>query len=311
MSRDDKASSRARPSPDAANGQTLTPGLYLVATPIGNLEDITLRALRVLRGCDAIACEDTRVSVKLLRAHGIARKPLLAYHDHNADEMRPRLLARMTAGEAVALISDAGTPLVSDPGFKLARDCAASGIAVVPVPGPSAVLAALCVSALPTDRFLFAGFLPSAPAARKTALRELAEVPATLVFFESPARLARSLSAMREILGDRPAAVARELTKMFEQTRHGTLSTLAARYEVEPDVKGEVVIVVGPPLAGSPESGVERLDDMLRLALKSKSLKEAVATVSAELGMPRRAVYARALVLKGRPDPSVAEKRDV
>jgi 16S rRNA (cytidine1402-2'-O)-methyltransferase len=293
MSAEDKASQPP---------EQLEPGLYLVATPIGNLEDITLRALRVLRGADAIACEDTRVSIKLLNAYEI-KKPLLAYHDHNADAVRPQLIARMQAGQAIALISDAGTPLVSDPGFKLARDCSDAGVAVIPIPGPSAVLAALSTSALPTDRFMFAGFLPTADAARKTALRDVADVKATLVFFESAPRLTKTLAAMHAMLGDRPAAVARELTKKFEQTRRGTLASLARHYAAQGAPKGEIVILVGSPDSAAPAQNDENLDECLETALKSLSLKEAVANVSAQLGIPRRVVYARALTLtRGKND---------
>ncbi len=207
----------------------LGPGLYLVATPIGNLRDVTLRALDVLAAADAVACEDTRVTGKLLRAHGI-RAALVAYHDHNAERVRPRLLARLEAGERLALVSDAGTPLVSDPGYKLVRAAIQSGIAVTPVPGPSAAISALVMSGLPTDRFFFAGFLPPRAAARRRALAELAEVPGSLVFFEQPRRLAQSLADMGGALGDREAAVLREITKLYEEARRGTLSTLAAHY---------------------------------------------------------------------------------
>ena len=290
------ANDKASRQPRKPASETLEAGLYLVATPIGNLEDITLRALRVLRGVNAIACEDTRVSLKLLQAYEI-KKPLIAYHDHNADAMRPQLISRLQAGEAIALISDAGTPLISDPGFKLARDCAAANIPVFPIPGPSAVLAALSIAALPTDRFLFAGFLPNADAARKSALRELANVAATLVFFESATRVAKVLTAMRDMLGDRPAAVARELTKRFEETRRGTLSTLAEHYMVNGPPKGELVIVIGPPDGEAPKQNHDDLDECLKIALKSFSLKEAVANVCAQLGIPRRVAYARALTL--------------
>jgi len=276
----------------------IAPALYLVATPIGNAEDITLRALATLRAADVIACEDTRVTAKLLARHGIER-PLLAYHDHNAERMRPLLLERLRRGEIVALVSDAGTPLVSDPGFKLVRAAVAEGLAVGTLPGPSAALAALVLSGLPSDRFLFAGFLPAKQAGRRTALAELAPVRASLVFFESAPRLAESLADMAAVLGDRPAAVARELTKLYEEVRRGGLSELAARYAGEGPPRGELVVVVGPP-AEAPAPSAEALDRQLEAALASMSVKDASAAVAAATGLSRREVYARALLLAGR-----------
>ena len=270
-----------------------------MATPIGNAEDITLRALAVLRGADAIACEDTRVTAKLLARHGIAA-PLLAYHDHNAERMRPLLLERLRQGDAVALVSDAGTPLVSDPGFKLVRAAIAEGLPVTTLPGPSAALAALVLSGLPSDRFLFAGFLPPKPTARRRTLAELGTVPATLVFFEGASRLAPALGDMAETLGDRTAAVAREITKLYEEVRRGSLRELATHYAASGPPRGEVVVVVGPPPAEAPAMTEDALDARLQAALAGMSLKDASAAVAAATGLKRRDVYARALALAGR-----------
>ncbi|HEY4134375.1 MAG TPA: 16S rRNA (cytidine(1402)-2'-O)-methyltransferase [Alphaproteobacteria bacterium] len=275
----------------------MPPGLYVVATPIGNAADITLRALEVLKGVDTIACEDSRVTMKLMARHGVGTK-LIPYHEHNAAEMRPKLLAGLRRGARIALVSDAGTPLVSDPGYKLVREAIAEGLAVVPLPGPSAPLAALIVSGLPSDRFLFAGFLPPKSAARRTALSELAAVPATLLLFESAQRLAESLADMAAVLGDRPAAVSRELTKLYEETRRGGLAELAAHYAEAGPPKGEIVIVIGGASAESQAVSAEALDAQLQAALASASVKDAAATVAAATGLPRKQVYARALALK-------------
>ena len=286
---------KPRQGSDAAGrSKRLAPGLYIVSTPIGNARDITLRALDVLGQADLVACEDTRVTTKLLAIHGLGA-PLTAYHDHNARKVRPGLLKRLADGAAIALVTDAGTPLVSDPGYKLVAEAAAAGIAVFAVPGPAAPIAALTVAGLPTDRVLFAGFLPPRRPARLTALAELAEAPATLVFFEAPRRLAAALDDMTQALGDRPAAVARELTKLFEETRRGTLAGLAAHYHAEGPPKGEVVVVIGPPekRAVTPEA----IDALLADALASQSVRDAAAAVAAATGAPRRAVYARALEL--------------
>ena len=269
-----------------------------MATPIGNAEDITLRALAILRAADIVACEDTRVTAKLLKRHGIER-PLLAYHDHNAERVRPLLLEHLRRGQAVALVSDAGTPLISDPGFKLVREAVAAGLAATVVPGASAPLAALLLSGLPSDRFLFAGFLPPKQAARRQALAELAAVPATLIFFEGAPRLAESLADMAAMLGMRQAAVARELTKLFEETRRGSLAELAEHYAQQGPPRGEIVIVVAPPEPAPAPEG-EALDRQIEAALKAMSLKDASAVVAAATGLPRRAVYARALMLAGR-----------
>ncbi len=272
----------------------LAPGLYIVATPIGNLGDLSPRAARVLAGVAVIAAEDTRVSAKLL-AHIGAKTPMQPYHDHNADSVRPRLIARM-ASEAVALVSDAGTPLISDPGYKLVRDARAAGITVVTIPGPCAAVAALTLAGLPTDRFLFMGFLPAKTVARAATIAEVAGVRASLVFYESAGRTAAALAALAEGLGDRPAAVAREISKRFEETVDGTLLGLAARYADAPP-RGEVVIVVGPPAAPlAPDA--DTLDAALHAAMADQSLSGAASTVAAALGLARKAVYARALELR-------------
>ncbi|BBK34788.1 16S rRNA (cytidine1402-2'-O)-methyltransferase [Stella humosa] len=273
----------------------LPAGLHVVATPIGNRRDITLRAIDTLCAADLIACEDTRVSGPFVRGLG-ATAPLLAYHDHNAARVRPRLLDRMAGGLAVALVSDAGTPLVSDPGYRLVAECVERGIAVTTLPGPSAPLAALVLSGLPSDRFLFAGFLPPRQGQRGTALAEVAAVPATLLFFETGPRLAESLAQMATVLGDRPAAVARELTKLHEEVRRGPLSALAAHYEQAGPPRGEIVVVVGPPLPAA-AVGPAEVDRQLRLALATMRVKDAAAAVAALTGLTRREVYARALAL--------------
>jgi 16S rRNA (cytidine1402-2'-O)-methyltransferase len=279
--------------------QAVATGLNIVATPIGNADDITLRALATLRAADVIACEDTRVTVKLLARHGIAT-PLLAYHEHNAERVRPQLLERLRRGETVALVSDAGTPLVSDPGFKLVRDALAEELPVTTLPGPSAPIAALVLSGLPSDRFLFAGFLPPKTVGRRGVLTELARVPATLIFFESGARLAASLADMAETLGERPAAVARELTKFYEEVRRGTLGALAAQYRDGEPPRGEIVVLIGPPAVEAPAADAETVDAQLRAALDGMSVRDASAAVAAATGLPRRALYARALALAER-----------
>ncbi len=272
----------------------LAPGLHLVATPIGNLRDITLRALEVLAAADVIACEDTRVTRKLLDHYGIAT-PLTPYHDHNAAEARPKLLARLAAGAAVALVSDAGTPLVSDPGFKLVRAVREAGYAVTALPGASAVLAALAVAGLPTDRFFFEGFLPPKEGARQARIAELARLPATLVLFETGPRLAAALADLAAGLGAREAAVCRELTKLYEEVRRGDLATLADDYAAASEPRGEIVVVIAPPPAATTDPG--DLDALLRRALERLSVKEAVAEIAAVTGLPRREVYQRALAL--------------
>ncbi len=271
------------------------PGLYLTATPIGNARDITLRALDVLRNCDAIAAEDTRVTSRLLAIHGISR-PLLSYNDHNAARARPMLLARLERGARIALVSDAGTPLVSDPGFKLVREALARGVPVQAIPGTSAALSALMLSGLPTDRFLFAGFLPPRRGERRTTLEELACVRASLIFFESPQRLADSLADMLAVLGPRPAAVAREMTKLHEEIRRGTLTELVQSHDGGEAPRGEITIVVGPPLDEAPD--MARADTLLEKALVFMPVRAAADLVAEALDLPRRELYARALALK-------------
>ncbi|THD48174.1 MAG: 16S rRNA (cytidine(1402)-2'-O)-methyltransferase [Bradyrhizobium sp.] len=273
----------------------LAPGLYVVATPIGNLGDVTLRALTTLAAAEAILAEDTRITRRLIDRYAIAT-PLVAYHEHNAAEVRPRVLARLAAGEALALVSDAGTPLISDPGYKLVVEAAAAGATIFGLPGPCAAIAALTTAALPTDRFFFEGFLPPKSVARRERLAALAAIPATLVFYEAPGRLAEALADLAATLGPRPAAVARELTKLHEETRRGSLDALAAHYAAAGAPKGEIVLVVGPPLAERRLEG-EALDARIAAALASFSVKDAAATVAAEAGLPRREVYARALRL--------------
>jgi 16S rRNA (cytidine1402-2'-O)-methyltransferase len=278
----------------AIEAPDLPSGLHIVATPIGNLRDMTLRALEVLAAADVIACEDTRVTRKLLDHYGIAT-PLTPYHDHNAAEARPKLIARLAAGDAVALVSDAGTPLVSDPGFKLVRAAQEAGHPVTAAPGASAALAALAVAGLPTDRFFFEGFLPAKSAQRRARIAVLARIPATLLLFESGPRLAASLADLADGLGARAAAVCRELTKLHEEVRRGDLATLAAHYETASAPKGEIVLAIGPPAEQQTEAA--DLDELLRHALSRLSLKEAVGEIAAVTGQPRREVYQRALAL--------------
>jgi len=269
-----------------------------VATPIGHARDISLRALDVLRAADLVACEDTRVSAKLFTLYGI-HTTSLAYHDHNAAQMRPRLLRALQEGKIVALISDAGTPLIADPGYRLVQEAVAAGHYVTAVPGAAAPVMALTLSGLPSDRFLFAGFLPERSAERRRVLRELGAVPATLVFFDSPRRVAASLADAVSVLGDRSAAVARELTKLFEEIRRGSLQELAAHYAQADTPKGEIVLLIGPPNADAASDPTpEAIDAALRKAMADSSLKQAVADVAAELGLKRRDVYARALRLR-------------
>jgi 16S rRNA (cytidine1402-2'-O)-methyltransferase len=274
--------------------EPLAPGLYIVATPIGNLSDLSPRAAAVLTAADVIAVEDTRVTAKLLRHIGVKR-PMVPYHDHNADRVRPDLVDRMRK-QAVALVSDAGTPLISDPGYKLVRDARAAGIQITTIPGPSALVAALTLAGLPTDRFLFVGFLPAKSGAKATAIAEAARVQATLVLYESGPRLGATLEALREGLGEREAAIVREISKRFEETSTGTLRDLAARYAEAPP-KGEIVIVVAPP--GAPEAPAEEdVDSALREAMERLSPSRAAAEVAERLGLARRQVYERALALK-------------
>ena len=268
-----------------------------MATPIGNLADITLRALEVLRRADVIACEDTRVTGKLRAAYGIAT-PMTPYHDHNAERARPALIERLKNGDIVALVSDAGTPLISDPGYRLVTASIAEGIPVTAVPGPSAPIAAMVLSGLPTDRFFYAGFLPARSAARQRALAAVAEIDASLVFLESPRRLAAALDDMARLLGNRAAAVGRELTKLHEEVRRGALEELALHYQNAGPPKGEAVIVVGPPArAGAGKADAASLDAALRHAMAGMSVRDAARHVAAATGASRGTVYARALAL--------------
>lgn len=272
---------------------TLEPGLYIVATPIGNLSDLSPRAAAILAQADVIAAEDSRVTAKLLTHIGVKR-PMLAYHDHVAEGVRPALVARM-ANEAVVLVSDAGTPLISDPGYKLVRDARAAGRNIVTIPGPCAAIAALTLSGLPTDRFLFLGFLPEKAKAQGEAIAEIAGVRATLVIYESGKRLGRTLAALEHGLGDRPAAIAREISKLYEECIDGSLSSLASRYAVT-GPKGEIVIMVGPPLAAAPASEADG-DAALREALTRLSPARAASEVARRLGLDRRTLYDRAMAL--------------
>ncbi|MCG7505569.1 16S rRNA (cytidine(1402)-2'-O)-methyltransferase [Mesorhizobium retamae] len=274
----------------------LEAALYLVATPIGNLADITLRALETLASADLVACEDTRVSRVLLERYGIRRRTT-AYHEHNAAEAGPKLIAALEQGQSVALISDAGTPLVSDPGYRLVGEAIERGIRVVPIPGPSAPLAALTASGLPSDTFLFAGFLPAKAGQRQTRLEELRGAPATLIFFESPRRLAETLGAMSEVLGGtRKAAIGRELTKTFEEMRPGTLAELAAHYAAADTPKGEIVICVGPPLAKT--EGPADIDRLLLSLAAEMPTSKAAAEAAKMTGGQKQALYRRLLELK-------------
>jgi 16S rRNA (cytidine1402-2'-O)-methyltransferase len=260
------------------------------------MRDITLRALDVLHAADLIACEDTRVFAKLASTYGIAA-PTVAYSDATQDAAEPRIVRALAAGKRVALVSDAGMPLISDPGYRLVRAAIAGGHVVSSAPGASAVPMALALSGLPTDRFFFGGFLPAKEGERRRAIAAAADVPATLVFFEAPHRLVASLVDLADLLGPRPAAIARELTKLFEEVRRGPLTELAEHYARHPDVKGEIAVVIGPPgEAAAPAA--ERLDEALRLAMTGASVKDAAAEVAARYGLRRRDVYARALELR-------------
>lgn len=272
-----------------------SPGLYLVATPIGNLGDITLRALEILAGCDVIACEDSRVTRRLLDRF-LIETPLTPYHEHNAQAARPRLLQLLSQGARIALVSDAGTPLISDPGFKLVREAAGAGHAVVPIPGASAVLAALTVAGLPTDRFYFEGFLPPKAGARRGRIAELARIDATLVLFEGGSRIAGTLADLAATMGDRDGAVCRELTKLHEDIRRAPLEALAkdaARLET----RGEFVIVIEPPRGDAQRLSADEVDDILKAAMKTQSVKDAVAQAVELSGRGKRELYARALEL--------------
>ena len=280
---------------------TLAPGLYPVATPIGNLRDITLRALDVLSSADVIACEDSRITKRLLQAYGITT-PVIPYHEHNAASMRPRILERIEKGEAVVLVSDAGTPLISDPGFKLVRALVEAGGKVYPIPGASAPITALSAAGLPSDHFLFVGFPPNKQAARRKALETFSHIDATLIFFESPKRLKDCLKDMADLWPDRQAVVARELTKMLEEFRRMPLTELAASYIDQPTPKGEIVILVEPPHKADEAMDEEDLDGLILKALETQSLRDASADVASVTGLPKKQVYKRALDLSKNKD---------
>lgn len=278
--------------------QPLASGLYLVATPIGHLADMTVRAIATLANADVIYCEDTRHSRTLL-SHYAIHVPLRPYHEHNADEQRPRIIEELSKGRAVALISDAGTPLVSDPGFKLVRECCALGHRVTAIPGPSATLTALAVAGLPTDAFFFAGFLPAKEGARRSRLAELAAVPGTIIFFEAPTRTAATLADLAAVLGNREAVVARELTKLHEEVRRGPLSDLAKSFGAD-TVKGEIVILVGPPQPVHVDDAM--IEAELSPALAKLSLRDASRVVAEALNVPKARVYDIGLALKRRAE---------
>jgi len=273
------------------------PGLHIVATPIGNLGDITVRALETLSSADLIACEDTRVTAKLLRHYGI-HVPTVAYHDHNAARRRPELLEALAQGRMIALVSDAGTPLVSDPGYRLVRETIDAGHPVTALPGASALLAGLAIAGLPSDTFLFAGFLPPKTVGRRKRLETFVAVPATLVFYEAPQRLAESLADMAAVLGDREAVVARELTKRFEERAGDRLAGLAARYAQSGPPKGELVVLVAPP--GDEAPGEEEIETTLRRLMETESVSRAAALAADATGLPRKELYRRALAIAGR-----------
>lgn len=280
-------------------GRALAPGLYIVSTPIGNLRDVTFRALDVLSGADLVLAEDTRITRRLLDAYGVTTD-MRAYHDHNAAEIRPEIIRMLEGGARIAQVSDAGTPLVSDPGFKLARAAIKAGAEVIPIPGASAALAGLAAAGLPTDAFLFAGFAPAKSGKRAAFFESLVRAQATLIFYESGPRLAASLAAMASVFGPRPAAVARELTKKFEETVRGNLDDLAARYEQSGPPKGEIVVLVGPPSDEDAAWDDTRLDAALTEAMATESVKDAAAAVAQVSGLARRDLYQRALALKSK-----------
>lgn len=274
---------------------TLEPGLYVAATPIGNLKDVTYRVVETLKACDRILCEDTRQTAKLCAAYGVVT-PRAAYNEHNAERTQPAIIEALKKGAAMCLVSDAGTPLVSDPGFRLVRAARDAGVRVFPLPGASAVIAALSASGAPTEQFLFAGFPPPRREARLDRFRSLAAVEATLVFYEAPSRLGESLAAMAEAFGDRRAIIAREMTKIYEEFDEGALSALAAEYSASP-TKGEIVIVVEPPTARK-EATADEVDHFIRAALSSMSVKDAASAAADALRISRKEAYERALAIR-------------
>lgn len=276
---------------------TLQPGLYVAATPIGNLKDVTYRVVEALAAADRILCEDTRQTAKLCAAYGI-NTPRAAYNEHNADKVQPEIIEALKGGGAICLVSDAGTPLISDPGFRLVRAARDAGVKVIPLPGPSAAIAALSASGAPSEKFLFAGFPPTKDEARFSFFKSLSAIEATLIFYEGPSRLGESLGAMRDAFGDRRAVVARELTKLFEEFDEGSLGALAAKYAATPP-KGEIVVIVHPP--GPAEAATSSdIDAFIAAALASMSVKDAAAAAADALGVSRKAAYERALALKAR-----------
>ena len=277
----------------ALENAPLENALYVIATPIGNLQDITLRALNALMGVDMLACEDTRTTQKLLDAFQIKVKTI-PYHDHNGASMRPKIIQALAEGKSVGLVSDAGTPLVSDPGFKLVRDTLQAGHKVIPLPGASAPLTALCGAGLPSDMFTFAGFLPQKSGARQTALQKFQDMHHTLIFFEGPSRLCSTLLDMQKTLGGRPVVVARELTKLYEEFTWGDFTTVITHYQQNPP-KGEIVILVGAPENSQPKHDI---DALLHQALQSNSTKDAAAMVAEITGRPKKEIYQQALTLK-------------
>jgi 16S rRNA (cytidine1402-2'-O)-methyltransferase len=306
-SRGDSEPIAPRQWPQPPRADVLASALYVVSTPIGNLRDITLRALDTLSHVDEVLAEDTRQARKLLDAFGLKTK-VTPYHDHNGAQRRPEIIERLVSGARLALVSDAGTPLISDPGYKLVREASAAGISVIPIPGASAPLAALVTAGLPTDRFLFVGFPPPKAVARERFLEELADVRATLIVFETGPRLAASLSAMAQILGEgRDAAIARELTKLFEEVRRAPLGELARHYAEGPAPKGEIVVLVGPPVPDAhPASAAWQA--ALERALQGAPLREAVAQIVAQFGLARREVYQHALRLRDTPERERVEE---
>jgi 16S rRNA (cytidine1402-2'-O)-methyltransferase len=277
------------------------PGLHLVATPIGNLGDITLRALETLAGVDIIACEDTRITRRLMERYAISAQ-LKPYHEHNAAQARPKILERLAQGASIALVCDAGTPLISDPGFKLVREVCAAGRAVIALPGPSSVLAALTVAALPTDRFFFEGFLPAKETARRARLDQLARIDATLVMFESGNRVQATLADLADIMGGRDAAICREMTKLHEEVKRARVCELAQSAD-SMERRGEFVLVIGPPAAATQLMAWDDLDELLRMQLRRASVRDAVAHAVELSGRPRREIYARALELAREVQP--------
>lgn len=277
---------------------SLNTGLTLIATPIGNMQDISLRAVLALSEADEVLCENTRVSRKLLSRHNIKAK-LGVYHDHNASSVRPRILKRLKNGRKIVLISDAGTPTISDPGYQLVNACLDSNIEVSTIPGPTALIAALSISGLPTDKFYFGGFLPAKTNARQKTFNSLKQIDATLVFYESPARLAASLVDAKVFYSERPAAIARELTKLYEEVKRGTVSELSEFFSNTPTAKGEVVFLISPPLH-KPEWDESALNKHLLEALESHTLRDSVKLISKVTGVPRSSLYKLALTLKTR-----------